>query len=154
MMCWNRCSNIASFSKLFSLLKIIKKWRDCFQGFKNTIKIVSEKHYKRLPRKSIFCNSYHAKRWFGSPEGWNPEAAPGLPKSFPKILPSAIIVSQNDMLRWMLGCSRHVQMIFRNAEIEDSKKWKQCTKPDKQPNENKTYRCPKWRATKKRKVSK
>ena len=38
---------------------------------------------------------------------------------------------KHDMLKWMLGCSRGVDMVFRNTEIEDSSKIKRGTKAPK-----------------------
>ena len=60
-----------------------------------------------------------------------PRGAPGVQKWGPEMstrrhraLQMASEEKKQDMLKWMLGCSRSVKMVFRNAVIEDSSKIK------------------------------
>ena len=77
------------------------RFQACFQGLKTS---------KNGPKAQ------------GVPEvqKWGPE----LSKRRHRAFQMAFEEKKHDMLKWMLGCSRGVKMVSRNAEIEDSSKIK------------------------------
>ena len=95
--------------------------------------LVLPRHQNDYPRRSRGAKMVSQ----GAPgmQKWNPK----MPKRAPSSPKGICGEKKHDMLKWMLGCSRGVEMVFRNAEIEDARKIKRGTK------------APKWQSRKNKK---